>query len=279
METKGAGVRVSCLGPEGTWSEFAVRSMFSRAEIAFCRGFREAIELAEAGSTEYCVLPVENSIEGPVTPVLDALTSTGLRIVAEKIVSVRQALLAVGTDIRRVVSHPQALAQCEGRIRAMFPNAEIISVSSTSAGAIEAANREDTAVVGPPWLAQKYGLRVIAQDMSDYRFNLTRFICLGRGRPPRTGRDKTSLTLVLRDDGPGSLHRLLTPFAERLINLSMVVSRPEKEKPWRYRFFFDLHGHEDDSAVRSALSDISSMVTEMKVIGSYPREDWPQTDA
>lgn len=59
----------------------------------------------------------------------------------------------------------------------------------------------------------------------------------------------------------------------------MVVSRPEKEKPWRYRFFFDLHGHEDDSAVRSALSDISSMVTEMKVIGSYPREDWPQTDA
>ena len=123
---------VSYLGPDGSWSEICSLVWFKGYARLPCRSFDEALDMVEVGKSDVCVIPVENSIEGPVTQVLDILSDSSLNIIGEKIMKIRHSLLSNSGEIKVVYSHPQAIAQCRKKLRAMLPGADIVPVSSTS---------------------------------------------------------------------------------------------------------------------------------------------------
>ena len=210
----------------------------------------------EAGAARYGVVPIENSTEGSVTYTLDELVETSLVIIVRAVRqdNLQPAVAGPGAcrPSERSTTHPQTLGQCKGWIRTNLPNAEVISVDSTSRAAEIASREEGTAAIASGLAAEIYGLNTLATMIEDSRQNYTRFFLLGKkaGRP--TGNDKTSIVCAVKDR-PGALLALLKPFSDAGINMTKIESRPDKKKMWEYNFFIDFIGHADEAAVRKAL--------------------------
>ncbi|MFH1091668.1 MAG: prephenate dehydratase domain-containing protein, partial [Pseudomonadota bacterium] len=173
---------------------------------------------------------------------------------------------------KRVYSHPQALAQCRSWLAGNLPEASLEETSSTAAAALRASQEPDSAAIGGVTLAQRHDLNILARNIQDRAINLTRFLVIGRGECPPTGRDKTSI-LFATAHKPGSLHAALTPLAQAGINLNRIESRPIQDKLWEYVFFVDFEGHQADENVRAALAGLAAEVEKCKVLGSYPAAD------
>ncbi|MEM3675666.1 MAG: prephenate dehydratase [Thermoplasmataceae archaeon] len=267
-------MKIAYLGPAGTWSCVAASLASPESTGVPASSFQDVIRLTENGITDFGILPIENSVEGPVPEVLDMLLETQLVIISEHMICIRNALLSNSSSIKRIYSHHQAIAQCRNNIRRLFPDAEIAEVNSTAerAGSLSAEHGE--AVIGSAYLARFYGLRVIAENLNDYPLNVTRFVILGRNGAMPTKRDKTSISFVLLNDGPGSLVRALSIFSNRGVNLSMVISRPEKKDPGVYRFFVDADMHALDPKSQPILNELKSLCREFTIKGSYPKADW-----
>jgi prephenate dehydratase len=177
-------------------------------------------------------------------------------------------------DVKRVVSFPDAMAQCRRFFAQSLPEAEIVAANST-AGAVRdvAENRPPgTAALGAALAAKLYGLDVLAADVEDTPgANQTRFVAVARtGIPAPTGHDKTSIVCFQRDDRPGSLHAILGQFTARNINLTKLESRPTKHSLGDYCFIIDLEGHVDDEVVADCLRDLRVQLATVKFLGSYP---------
>jgi prephenate dehydratase/chorismate mutase/prephenate dehydratase len=277
-----AALRVAFQGEPGAYSDEAVRQFFGDdAAPVPCRDFDVVGERTAAGEVEYGLLPIENSLAGSVVGSYDVLSSTALAVVGEIICSIHHCVLAVpGTsanDVRRVLSHPVALAQCR-RWLAAHPGIEPVSWYDTAGAAKEVAARGDpsAAAIAGRLAAERYGLAILAEHVEDRPDNQTRFLVIARpgSPPPRPAADpdaamKTAL-LAETANVPGALLRLLSPFAERGVNLTKLESRPA-EQPWSYRFFLELDGAADASPVREALADARAHATSLRVLGSYPR--------
>ena len=266
--------KVAYLGPRGTWSEIASECLAPGAIKVPGSSFAEVLEMAENGRTDSCVLPVENSVEGPVSSVIDLIVGSKISITGEIMVSVRHMLLSNSEKIERIYSHPQAIAQCRNTITKLYPHARIYEASSTSEMARKVKDEADSAIIGSSRIAELYGLTVKASDICDYSLNLTRFVMLSRGDNASTGNDKTTITFVLKENIAGSLVNALLPFSTRNINLSMVMSRPEKYNPGTYRFVLDVLGHSEDVSMKAALGELSGQCSSIRVLGSYPRSSW-----
>ena len=268
-----APVTVAFLGPEGTFTAIAVRELFGESITPLPqRTIQDVFQQVEAGAAQYGVVPIENSTEGSVTYTLDELVETSLVILSEKFVRVTYSLLSRDRDmssIRKIYTHPQTIGQCKGWIRANLPNAEVISVDSTSRAAELASREEGSAAISSGLAAEIYGLNTLATMLEDSRQNYTRFFLLGTkaGRP--TGNDKTSIVCAVKDR-PGALLKLLKPFSDAGINMTKIESRPDKKKIWEYNFYIDFMGHTDDAVVRKALDRIKSETLFLKILGSYP---------
>ena len=268
-------VRVAFLGPEGTFSHQAASRQFG-AQVDFVpvTTLRDVFRLTERGDTQFGVVPVENTIEGPITVTVDALVETDVTICGEIKLEISQHLMSRSgqlEDIQKVASHPQPLAQCRGWLEANLHGIETVETTSTAAAAQLAHADEKVASIGSEVTAEVYDLLSIASGIEDHRGNTTRFLVIGRETPEPSGQDLTSAIFTVRRDQSGALHKLLGPFAKYGVNLAAVQSRPMKGKPWEYNFIVDMEGHQDDPAVRSALDEAAEVAASHKVLGSFPR--------
>jgi len=268
-------VRVAFLGPDGTFSHQAASRQFG-AQVDFVpvTTLRDVFTLTERGDTQFGVVPVENTIEGPITVTFDALVETDVTICSEIKLEISEHLMSrTGQieDIQKVASHPQPLAQCRGWLEANLHGIETVETTSTAAAAQLAHADEKVASIGSEVTAEVYDLIPIASGIEDHRGNTTRFLVIGRETPAPSGQDLTSAIFTVRRDQSGALHNLLGPFARNGVNLAAVQSRPMKGKPWEYNFIVDMEGHQDDPSVRQALAEAAEVAASHKVLGSFPR--------
>jgi chorismate mutase/prephenate dehydratase len=266
-------MRVSYLGPAGTYSEQAVRTLFGhRVEMVPCPTLDEAIREAEAGAVDCALLPVENSTEGTVGRTLDILLRTPLRISAEISLPIHHSLLHKDGDrtaIRAIAAHPQALAQCQHWLDENFPGVERMPVSSNGQAAEMASRDAAIAAIAGQLAAQRYGLQSVAERIEDDPNNRTRFAAIGDFTPEACGVDQTSLILSVPDRA-GAVVSLIEPLARHGVSMKRFESRPARQGGWEYFFYIDLVGHRNDSNVALALAEIRERAAFFKDLGSYP---------
>lgn len=273
-------MKIAFQGELGAYSQEAVQALFGpEATPVACRENADVGAAVEGGEVDCGVLPIENSLAGSVVPTYDVLASEALEVVGEMVVPIHHCLLAVpGTErtrVRRVLSHPVALAQCKAFFAA---HADIRAIPHyDTAGAAkwvaEAGDPADAAIASR-LSGEAYGLDILGRNLEDRPDNQTRFfVLLRRGAPlpplPAGGSPRTAL-LVDAADAPGSLVRLLEPFAARGINLSKLESRPGEE-PWSYRFFIELDAPAQAPEVADALEAAAKHARKVHVLGSFNR--------
>ena len=273
--------RVAIQGERGAFSELAARSLFGpRVEILPCPDFDALFRAAEKGRCRFALAPVENTIAGSVNRVYDLLLDSPLRVAGEAIIRVSHSLIALPgvplRDIRRVFSHPVALAQCEEFFR-RHPRLTRVATYDT-AGSVRLLREQgarDAAAIASEIAARLYGARVLKRGLEDHRANFTRFFLLSRdGRPIRRP-DKTSL-LFTAAHVPGALFRCMGVFALRDINLLKIESRPMAGRPWEYVFHVDFEGSPREERCRNALRHLEEVCDFVRVLGSYPRARTPR---
>ena len=274
---------IAYLGPAGTFTEMAVRQMpnAANAKLMPVASVVEALDAVLLGNAHRAVVPIENSIEGGVSATLDALATTpGVQIFGEYLVPVSFNLLALPgkklADIRVVLTHPVAYAQCRSWLAKNISDHSHIPASSTAsaARALGDGNNADAAIA-PAIAAELYGLETLASDIGDNKNAQTRFIEIGKSAKPnpKTGSDKTSVIVELPDDRPGGLLGLLEQFAARGVNLSRIESRPVGDHFGRYRFNLDAQGHIEDEAIAEALMGLHRFSPKVIYLGSYKKAD------
>ena len=242
----------------------------------------EALDAVRDGVVEASLVPIENSVEGGVTVTLDTLASgRPLTIVREVLLPVQFNLCArPGTkleDVRRVLTHPHAAAQCRGWMHEFVPWARITEGGSTAAAAAEVADpssKYDAAICAPV-AGDLYGLEPVATGIADNAEAVTRFVLASRPTEPpvRTGADKTTLVAYMRADRSGALLEILEQFSSRGVNLSRIESRPTKTGLGNYCFSIDAQGHLRDPRVAEAMLGLHRICADVVFLGSYPRAD------
>tara|TARA_E500000178_G_scaffold159399_1_gene159209 strand:- start:4980 stop:6068 length:1089 start_codon:yes stop_codon:yes gene_type:complete len=267
-------VKVAYLGPEGTFTQEAALKHFGDSAVSVPQSaidevFREVL----SGSCHYGVVPVENSTEGVISHTLDSFMDSSLKICGEVELRIHQHFM-VGTNtdknnISRVYSHAQSLAQCRQWLNSNFPAIERVAVSSNAEAAKRVQGEWNSAAIAGDMACELYSLEKLHQKIEDNPDNSTRFLIIGREEVPKSGIDRTSVVVSVRNK-PGALHDLLEPFQRHNVDMTRLESRPSRSSKWTYVFFIDLEGHIDDPAVANVLEELNSQVVELKVLGSYP---------
>jgi prephenate dehydratase len=280
--TRAAVPEVAFLGPEETFTAEVARRVAPGHERRPLATIAEVFD-AVRGGVAFGVVPLENSIEGSVNATLDELAfgPRGCLLRGEYLLDVAMNLLArpgvTLADVTTVASHPQGLAQCRRWLTVHTPGVALEASTSTAEAARQAAEVERAgevrAAIGTTLAAERYGLEILATDIHDYQGNATRFGVLGHRLPRPTGADKTSLVVFFGEDRPGLLLRILDEFALRGINLTKIESRPAKTTLGEYCIFIDCEGHPADARVAEALRSVHRHVSELRVLGAYPRAD------
>ncbi|MFF3542555.1 prephenate dehydratase [Streptomyces platensis] len=274
--------RYTYLGPEGTFTEAALRTLPEAAtrELTPMVSVPAALDAVRAGEAAAALVPIENSVEGGVTTTLDELASgEQLMIYREVLLPIAFALLvrpgtALG-DVKTVTGHPVAQPQVRKWLAAQLPEAVWESAASNADGArLVQEGRYDGAFAGE-FAAATYGLTPLVTDIHDAQNAATRFVLVGRPARPAapTGADKTSVVLWLRADHPGALLELLQEYAVRGVNMMRIESRPTGEGIGRYCFSVDCEGHITDRRVSEVLMGLKRVCREVRFLGSYPRAD------
>lgn len=271
--------KISYLGPEGTFTEEAllkfVKSFETITPIPLST-IVDVIKSVDRGEADEGLIPIENSLEGSVNLTQDFLTfESEAKIIREITIPIRHNLIGKKgvklEDIKKIVSHPHATAQCRHFLNSKLPNVEIIAANSTAEAVRKIAELDSqTAAIGTKIAADLYDLSVIESDIEDSKDNKTRFVFVGNFIPPKSNHDKTSIVCFLKKDKPGSLYNILKIFAERNINLTKIESRPAKKDIGDYVFMIDMEGHVHDSKIFEAIESLRKNVYMVKILGSYP---------
>ncbi|HEY8727943.1 MAG TPA: prephenate dehydratase [Acidothermaceae bacterium] len=276
--------RYAYLGPEGTFTEAALRTIPEAADAHLlpCRSVSIALDAVRQGDADAALVPLENSVGGGVASTIDEL-STGelLHIGREVLLDVGFALaVRPGTSrtaVKRAAAHPQAEAQCRRWIADNLVDVEIVTAASNAeaASSVAAPGSLLDAAITSALAAGRYGLEILEDDIHDHGGAVTRFVLVARPSAPLppTGTDKTSLVAFIGEDHPGALLEVLTEFAVRGINLTWIESRPTGGGLGRYCFSIDCEGHIDDARVGEALMGLRRICTDVRFLGSYPRAD------
>jgi len=274
--------RVAFQGTAGAYSEEAVRQFFgTEVESVPCRTLADIFFAVEGRDVDYGMLPVENAVAGSVNQSYELLMEHDLRIYAEVILRVRHMLLAIpGTqlaDLKRVRSHPQALAQCQRYLVRYGLEPEPAFDTAGSARELVAQPEPDVGVIASQLASELYQLEILDRDIEDFPFNYTRFVVLATEDPPRAQRSKTSLVFTTPHQ-PGALYECLGEFAKRGINLAKIESRPRLNRPWQYIFYLDFEGHCQDPECEAAIMGLLRRSSFIKLLGSYPAATTPMPD-
>jgi prephenate dehydratase len=278
-------MRLGYLGPPGTFSEEAAReaAATTEAELVPFASIHETVIAVDRGAVDRALVPVENSLEGGVTATLDALAWDAHEtvILGETVLAIRNCLIArepIALDaIEAVISHPQPLAQCARFLRAELPGAAVRAAASTAdAVRTVAQSRDPWAALGPHGAAERYGCRVLREEIDDEPGNTTRFVWLGRAGSAPLQADgaaawKTSVVFAGAGDAqPGWLVRCLSEFAFRGVNLTKIESRPLRGRLGHYLFHVDMEGRVDEPSVADAVGALDAHCEEVRLLGTYP---------
>jgi prephenate dehydratase len=273
-------MRVGYLGPAGTYSEEALRASAPEGveEVPYPTIYDTVIAVQE-GDVDRGVVPIENALEGAVAVTLDtlALDALDVRIVAEVVHPIHHCVVAAReldlADVKRVVSHPQATAQCRRFVRERLGAAERVVAPSTADAVLSVCGSTEAEVaLGSRLAAELYGCRILAADVEDHPDNATRFVWLARASDAgdEGAGGKTSLVFWGGgDQSPGWLVHALREFSDRGVNLTRIESRPRRTSLGHYMFFVDLEGGTGDPRVADALAALGRQVEELRVLGSY----------
>ncbi|REK62921.1 MULTISPECIES: prephenate dehydratase [Cohnella] len=277
--------------PKGSFSDEAARYFFRgrQVELVYHNMIADVFKSTDRGDTDWSVIPIENTIDGSVSLHMDWLVhEVDLPIRAEWVFPAVQNLVGRLSElqsesgsgswdpakIRKVISHPVAMAQCYEFLRSRLPHAEMETRSST-AEAIRTVSEhpgEGWAAIGTKTAAAEYGLDVLEERVTDHDNNYTRFLLVGRTpfEDENAVLRKTSILVTLPEDYPGALHQVLSAFAWRRINLSRIESRPTKKKLGNYYFFIDIEMSLDTVLLPAALAEIEAIGCQVRILGSYP---------
>lgn len=267
--------RVAYIGPAGTFSEQAALAHFGHFIAKHpTQSFDEVFRQVEVGQADVGIVPVENSTEGAVNRTLDLLLTTPLQIIGERSLRIEHCLLNQSgqlDSVRRVVAHPQALAQCRGWLSQNLPNIPQDAASSNAEAARMAAEDPGVAAIAGRQAAEQWGLERVSEGIQDESQNRTRFLALGTDPNPPSGRDKSSLILAVPNRA-GAVYEMLAPLARHGVSMTRFESRPARTGQWEYYFYVDVLGHHEDEAVALAFADLKKEVAFFKLLGSYPQQ-------
>ena len=274
-------MEIGILGPEGTFSETAAMLWLKeggRIENFAIKYYETIFDVSESilkKEVNYGIVPIENSLEGSVGDTLDVLSSENadeMQIVGEVLVPIKICLLFNGSfpEIKKIVSHHHALAQCKQFIRERLKGVALKSVDSTASAAKLAAQSEEIAALASAEAAKMYGVNILAEDVQD-KDSVTRFVVLSSSgiKAAPTGKDKTSILLYVKER-PGALYEVLGEFALRGLNLTKIESRPSKRALGDYMFYIDCEGHLEEAKIKEALEGVEKKAAMLKILGTYP---------
>jgi prephenate dehydratase/chorismate mutase/prephenate dehydratase len=268
---QGKNLRLAAFqGEHGAYGEMAVRSFDAQVVPISCREFADVFAGVEKDQLDIGVVPVENSLEGPVTQVNDLLVETTLQIIGEVNIPVHHCLLALPEtdyhDIKVVYSHPQALAQCRGFISRN--RLEPRPYYDTAGAAMMLANERPkaSAVIASRLCAELYGLEVLKENIEDHESNSTRFLVLGKEKAKKGGKCSIIFSTAHK---AGALFSVLRVFSDAQINLTRIESRPIRSEPKNYAFLLDFQGSDTDPKVSAALEEVRAHAAMYKFLGCY----------
>ena len=270
------GPVVAFQGERGAYSEIAARSFFGKQiRLVPCLSFDLVFKIVEKGSARFGVIPVENSLAGSIHQNYDLLLKHNLQIIGEQNVRIVHNLIVNPgvrpRAIRRILSHPQALMQCQ-KLTSRMKGAEIVPTYDT-AGSVKRIKEEallEGAAIASELAAEIYGMEIVKRQIQDNSENYTRFLVLSKRTQIPRAADKTSIVFSIKNM-PGALFRSLSVFALRDIDLYKIESRPLAGKPWEYLFYIDFIGATHEETVKRALDHLGEYAAMLRVLGSYPR--------
>ena len=272
--------RVAYPGAAGSYTAEAAAVLYADADLYSAGSFEDVFDHVRSGEAAAGVLPIENSLSGLVAETCDLIADGSLPIGGEVVLHIPHCLAGLpGTTIdqvRRVHSHPVALQQCRRFLNGRF---EQLGASTTADAIRTVADGGDPsqAAIGSPGAIERYGLAILAADISDHADNFTRFVAIGRGglRPNTPGVPwRTALRLVT-NHRPGALHEAIEPFRYHDVNMVSLHSRPIPGEPWRYQFYVDIDGHREDPTLQRALEDVDRRTAVLVTLGVYPAAERP----
>lgn len=276
-----SGPRYAYLGPEGTFTDTALRAMTAGTQVEPMAvvDVPTALAAVRSGEADFAVVAIENTVEGGVTATLDTLADGAPLIICQEVVLPVAFELVAATALKlesvtRIAAHSHGLAQCRRWLASHLPQTiQVPSASNTAAAVALADGSADfDAALAPPGTAARLGLHLVTDGVADNVHAATRFVKVGRPQPapPATGADKTTLVVHLPTDRAGALLEMLEQFATRGVNLSRIESRPRGDRPGEYSFSLDALAHIDEARLAEALVGLKRTCPRVVFLGSYP---------
>lgn len=275
-------LKVAYLGPAASFTHLASEKAFPDAELVPSVTIPDGIKALEDGLVDVAIVPIENTIEGTVNVTLDYLFhQADIPIQAELVLPIAQHLMVHPANVmnwrnaEKILSHPQALAQCEAYLATELHDA-IKEATPSTAYAARKVSEEATpilAAIAPRISAKEYGLAIVAENIQELELNQTRFVVLSH-QPIQVNlphvRKKCSISVTLPNNMPGALHKVLATFSWREIDLCKIESRPLKTMLGEYFFLIDLYVDGQEQLIANAIEEIQLIGGVTKILGRYP---------
>ncbi len=266
-------MKIAFQGEHGAYSEEAIRAYYGEVETVPCESFDRVFESVISSTSDAGLIPVENSIAGSIHQNYDLLFQHPLHVVGEYVLRVRHCLIALPNvqkaDIKKAISHPQALGQCADYLRRHAIQAEQVYDTAGSVKLLKESGARDTAAIASRRAAELYGMQILEDGIEDNPENYTRFLAIQREAVIPQSDAKTSIAFTLKEQGKFS--KAMTAFASREIDITKIESRPLQGKPWNYVFYLDLIGASHDETIQRALDELGRYTSVLRVLGSYVR--------
>jgi len=267
-------MKIAFQGEPGAYSEQAVFNYFGDVETLPSESFDRVFDAVVAGACDQGLIPIENSLAGSIHQNYDLLLRHDLHIVGEYLLRVQHCLIALPDgkkeDIKKVISHPQALGQCASYLRGLGVKTESVYDTAGSVKLLKESGERATAAIASRRAAELYGMQILEEGVEDNAENYTRFLAISKMGTTPEGEAKTSIVFTLKNQ-PGALFKALSVFALRDIDLTKIESRPLQGKPWDYLFYIDFIGAATQETVRKALDHLGEYALMLRVLGSYLR--------
>jgi len=267
-------MKVAFQGEAGAYSEQAVFNYFGDVETIPCESFDAVFDSVVSRQSDTALIPIENSLAGSIHQNYDLLLRHDLHIAGEYLLRVRHCLIglpgAKKENIRRVISHPQALGQCASYLRGLGVKVEPVYDTAGSVKMLRSGNEATTAAIASRRAAEIYQMQILEEGIEDNPENFTRFLAIQREPVLPDSNAKTSIVFTLKNQ-PGALFKALSVFALRDIDLTKIESRPLQGKPWEYLFYIDFLGSLKDAHVNKALDHLAEYAMMLRVLGSYAK--------
>lgn len=267
-------MKVAFQGEPGAYSEQAVFNYFGDVDTQPCESFDAVFDAVVSNSCEAGLIPIENSLAGSIHQNYDLLLQHDLHINGECLLRVQHCLIVQPgvkkDEIKRVISHPQALGQCAAYLRKLGVKAEPVYDTAGSVKMLKESGARDTAAIASRRAAEIYEMQIVEEGVEDNSENYTRFLAVSKTALKPEGESKTSIVFTLKNQ-PGALFKALSVFALRDIDLTKIESRPLQGQPWEYLFYIDFVGATHEDTARKALDHLSEYALTLRVLGSYRR--------